>query len=71
MGVKPSYGTVSFWRLPQADSEGLGLVRPGNDATVVVRKHDNGTPHEVGTKYAFARDIEVIAIAKSEHPGVI
>jgi len=55
--------------LPHADAEGLGLVRAGDDAAVVVRQHDDGPPHKIGPEYPLAGGVEVVAVAESVHRG--
>lgn len=48
-------------------SEGLGLVRAGDDAAVVVRQHDHRPTVQIGSENALAGDVEIVAVAKAEH----
>ena len=47
--------------------EGLGLVRTGDDAAVVVREHYDGASHQIGPENPFAGGVEVVAVAEPVH----
>lgn len=51
--------------LSHRDAEAFGLVRAGDDAAVVVRKHHDGAPFERRVEHPFARSVEIVAVAKS------
>ena len=45
----------------------VGFIASGYDATIIVGKDYNGLAIEVGTKYALAGGIKIIAVYQSKH----
>lgn len=53
--------------LTNPESQRLGLPRAGNQAAVIVREHDDRTPHQRRTKHPFARNVEAVRIHQRLH----
>jgi energy-coupling factor transporter ATP-binding protein EcfA2 len=65
--LRPELALAWYFDLPHADAEGFGFVRAGDDAAVVVRQHDHGSPDKIGTEDPLAGGVEVVAVAKAVH----
>jgi hypothetical protein len=61
-------------RVAHAHPQGLGLVRSGNGAAVVVAQNDHRPMLEVRPEYPFTTDVEIVAIHQRVHsdlqPGI-
>ena len=55
--------------LPHLYAEGLCLVGPGNDASIVVREHDHGFAFKSRVEDPLAGDIEVVAVYQGKVLG--
>ena len=49
------------------DTGSLGFIAAGDNATIVVRKHNNRLPVETWVKHPLTGDKEVIAVNKPVH----
>lgn len=50
------------------DAQGFDFVAAGDDTTVVVAEHSDRFTDQVGPKYPFAANVEIVAIDQTYQP---